>query len=547
MKSKITILLSLVTIFIAACGSQKEISGGSLPEIEATSTAIPHMTSTPPPQLDIPEAADIDWGLVSHHAPAMRPEYVSDIEDWKDNNRYYIEADMEFNETAAVINAAQRTRFLNDTGIDLDEVVFRLYLNTTSLGGRTTVYDVTVDGQVVQPEFSERDTVMAIPLNEALSDGESVEISMKFNAVMERGFGGASGQRAHFIQDLLALPGWHPTLSVVEDGEWWVSNPVPFGDPNFAETALYEIFLTHDEEVNVALSGVSIDVVDNGDGTVTEHNVTGPMRYHIILASPIMGKITEEVDGVTINVYFQPGQERGAESAMETSLASMEIFNEQFGDYPYSELDVAETFTTAGGIEFPGLIVVNTNFWNAGSQTLENITTHEVAHQWWFGVVHNNQQRMPWLDETLTSYSENVYYRFAYADDPQRAIDHIDFSRNAYNVFRGTDGALNIPLNSPIGDINRVNGGRVLIYDKGITFYNELEELVGSEAFFEALRNYYADMKYGVSSPFILMTHFEEASGLDLDAFFYEWVGDFEGVDAEAKAEIDGRTNQQEG
>ncbi|MCI0709588.1 MAG: M1 family metallopeptidase [Chloroflexi bacterium] len=546
MKLKRTILLSVITIFIAACGTQKQISGGSLPELEATSTAVPHMTSTPPPQLDLPEPAEVDWNLVSHHAPAMRPEYVGDIEAWKDNNRYYIVADMEFNDTAAVINGSQRTRFRNDTGIELNEIVFRLYLNTTSLGGRTTVYDMTVDGQAVEPVFSERDTVMAVPLSEPLSDGETVELTMKFNAVMERGFAGASGQRAHFIRDLLALPGWHPTLSVVEDGVWWTTNPVPFGDPNFAETALYEIFLTHQEDVNVAVSGVAIDVVDNGDGTVTEHIVTGPMREHIILASPIMGKITDTIDGVTINVYYQPGQERGAEFTMQVSLESMEIFNEQFGDYPYSELDVAETFTTAGGIEFPGLIVVNTNLWNAGSQALENVTAHEVAHQWWYGVVHNNQQRMPWLDETLTSYSENIYYRFAYADDPQRARDHIDFSRNAYNTFRGTDGALNIPLNSSIGDINRVNGGRILIYDKGITFYNELEELVGSEVFFEALRSYYVDMKYGVSTPYILMTHFEEASGLDLDAFFYEWVGDFQGVDPEVKADIDAQNNRQE-
>jgi hypothetical protein len=42
------------------------------------------------------------------------------------------------------------------------------------------------------------------------------------------------------------------------------------------------------------------------------------------------------------------------------------------------------------------------------------------------------------------------------------------------------------------------------------------------------------------------MTHFEEASGLDLDAFFYEWVGDFEGVDPDVKADIDAQNNRQE-
>ncbi len=51
------------------------------------------------------------------------------------------------------------------------------------------------------------------------------------------------------------------------------------------------------------------------------------------------------------------------------------------------------------GIEYPSHVM-------EGSRTLGSTTSHEIGHQWFYGLVGNNQARDPWLDEALTTWVE---------------------------------------------------------------------------------------------------------------------------------------------
>ena len=65
-------------------------------------------------------------------------------------------------------------------------------------------------------------------------------------------------------------------------------------------------------------------------------------------------------------------------------------------------MTVAITGDLAGGIEFPGHIML-------GPGTIGRTNVHEVAHQWFYALVGNNQARDPLLDEALASYAELSY------------------------------------------------------------------------------------------------------------------------------------------
>jgi hypothetical protein len=67
---------------------------------------------------------------------------------------------------------------------------------------------------------------------------------------------------------------------------------------------------------------------------------------------------------------------------------------------------------------------------------VEWLAAHEVAHQWWFGVVGNDQIDEPWLDEALTQYSTMLYYEKAYG--PERAAGILRIHR--YIVSSTTPG-----------------------------------------------------------------------------------------------------------
>lgn len=39
---------------------------------------------------------------------------------------------------------------------------------------------------------------------------------------------------------------------------------------------------------------------------------------------------------------------------------------------------------------------------------------HELAHQWWYGIIGNNEYADPWLDESFAVYASNLHW-----GDPQ--------------------------------------------------------------------------------------------------------------------------------
>ncbi|MBN1678722.1 MAG: M1 family metallopeptidase [Anaerolineae bacterium] len=534
MKHLGTLILLVVTVVLAlpACGDSG--SGGSgLPELPPTITPLPPSTPTDVPVPDPIQLPAIDWDDIDRFKAAMRPDFADDVEGFVNRNRYYIEANLRFEDGVAVLYGAQRVRYTNRSADTLNEITFRLYANLPALGGRMVIYQAEVNDVPVEPGITERESVMILSLDDPLEPGESVEMEMTFSVAAERGLNASYGAFG-FQKDVFSGPEWYPTLSVYEEGSgWWLDRPTPQGDAAYTESGLYEVMLTVPENFVVAMSGSEIDAFASGNDTMTYHYVSGPMRDSLLVASPVFGVLTDYVDDIAVNVFYWPGDESAAEEILEMATDSVRIYNEKFGPYPFAELDVAETFNYTG-IEYPGIIVLADRNWERGNQFMEITTAHEVAHQWWYSLVGNNQVTQPWIDESLTSYSEYVYMRDVHGED--RAKDLRDSDRDIYNFYRGT-GAPDLVLDLPVTSYVDNNYG-VIIYVKGPLFYYELEQVLGREIFFDAVNHYFERNRYEVAKSADVLDAFEEATGEELDALFYQWVGEFPGLDPAAIEEV---------
>ena len=80
-------------------------------------------------------------------------------------------------------------------------------------------------------------------------------------------------------------------------------------------------------------------------------------------------------------------------------VRSLESFAKRFGPYPYPVYTLALSASLRGGIEQPMFVM-------QGPGTAGRSTSHEVAHQWFYALVGNDQARDPWLDEGLSSWAE---------------------------------------------------------------------------------------------------------------------------------------------
>jgi aminopeptidase N len=181
-------------------------------------------------------------------------------------------------------------------------------------------------------------------------------------------------------------------------------------------------------------------------------------------------------------------------------------------------MDVVATPTVAGGIEYPGLIVMPISSYEQTGGFFQWATVHEVAHQWWYSLVGNDQQDEPWVDEALVQYSTVLYYEFREGWDA--AVE--EMLEPWYWQVAGTSQDDYISL--PVSAYSAATYGP-LVYGKGPLFFDALRKEVGDEDFAAMLRAYLDAYRYQIASGSELLALMQERSEQDLTPLYQEWIG----------------------
>jgi aminopeptidase N len=307
---------------------------------------------------------------------------------------------------------------------------------------------------------------------------------------------------------------------VYDDEGWNVELAPAYGDATFTDTSLYQFRVTLPKEMIVATSGTIVNMHENGDGTKTYTAVSGPMRDFNIVASARYEILSATVGGVLISCYYLPGDQSGGERALDYASEALQIFGELFGDYPFSELDVMATPTLAGGIEYPGLIVVADRLYGQIGGFFEWVVVHEVAHQWWYSLVGSDQLDEPWLDEALTQYTSLLYYEHRYGETAAREVLTSAFLDPYQQLQEARE---DMPAGLPVAAYPEGLYGAV-VYGKGPLFFHELRAQVGDETFYGILRTYYSQYRYRVAYPRDLIAVAEVVSQKDVATLYSKWI-----------------------
>jgi aminopeptidase N len=103
---------------------------------------------------------------------------------------------------------------------------------------------------------------------------------------------------------------------------------------------------------------------------------------------------------VPIVVGVAPGLTDDPGATARELARAMRAHTARFGPFPYERLAVAVLPDIRGGIEYPGAILMGKN------QIRDATASHEVAHEWFYGLIGDDQARDPWLDESFATYAE---------------------------------------------------------------------------------------------------------------------------------------------
>ncbi|HET7472676.1 MAG TPA: hypothetical protein VFJ71_06095, partial [Candidatus Limnocylindrales bacterium] len=357
----------------------------------------------------------------------------------------------------------------NTSGAAVD----RLELNTIAarLGGiRITV--ATVDGKAVTPSIS--DQTIRLPLGGILDPGASATVRVDYRATLRSTTSGSS---------------WLFTRAngVLEAHRWipWISRATPFDRPNHGDPFVTPVSpsvtvrIVADRTIRWATTGEQTSPT----GRTTTFGASN-VRDFVIVGAPDFRTVSATLNGVAIHVWYRSGFPASTVLAAARTALSRE--SRLLGAYPYKTYDLAQT---AGGygMESPGLTWIPT-----GAGSLPYLVAHETAHQWFYGIVGNDQARNPYADEAAADMVARHVLGLRRAS--RCATARLDLTIYSYSATCYYE----------------------VIYIQGGNFLDDTRARIGSTAYWDALRDYIAQYRFKLSSTKRLLDAIDAHTSLDL-------------------------------
>jgi hypothetical protein len=509
-------------------------TAAALPELETTpiplfySVPVPQPPATPTPTPTVvgaeepfnsqPVAATATPGLPApgqRFSAAMRPSFAADIGLYcGDCPQYFLQ--LWVSPAEASLQGIAEVHFLNTTYRPLNEIVFRLYPNfpmDVFGNGGTTQMQVTaasVQGQPVEAQYVAQQTALRVPLLQPLPHRAATTLVLTFTATLEPWEDGN-----------YPLEAYYPLLAV-HDGADWRLDVTNFPDHLYAQTALYMADITIPSTLDMVSTGSTVAAYVHANGSTTYSVAAGPVRdFALTVGDFAMQTSQGGVSGdIQVNVYTARESVLDAQQIAQFAADALTVYEQRFGAYPYRELDIhlmPDRFD--GGWEHPGLIFLSSDAQvDSGTQY---VTAHEVAHQWWYGVVGNDVFRDAWLDEAFAQYSAIIY-----AEDVEGAAVAEMFRASEITWrYQEALAAGDLPIGLAIDVFPSFHVYYQTVYGKGALFLQTVRQEIGDTAFFAALQHYYQSHKYGIATSRDVQQAFEDASGRDLSWLFAVWVG----------------------
>ena len=503
------IIFTLALIAVSAC-STREPTNTSVPTATATPkpSATPRFTPTPLPTL----APTIEATTGGQQTEAMLPEFEGDALLFPDATRYWIDVVVEFDplRESATVEGQTRIQYTNPHNEPLSEIALMLWPNDPQYRAEAQAGPALIDGELVAPRVELDGLARRYELPEPLKPGATLDLSVPFTVSTAGLIDQGNVHRFGITEGVLFAPTFYPLVPRLLDGEWDVRTAPPGGDTTVSDVSFYQVRITAPPEQSLAATGAEVD----RDRAVTY--VSGPARDFAFALGPFITQ-EREVDGVAVRGWALEEHEADLAVMVGSAATQLALLNDLIGPYPYTELDLVDVPGAFGGIEYPGLVTVGT----LGGENVIDPTVHEVGHQWFYGLIGDDQLEEPWLDEAAATYTQVLYHEEA--SRRGYATGMLAFFRDLIREHPNPD----LPIGLPVEDYDSQLDYGLFVYRKGALFFDALRAELGDDLFFEFLRSYLDQFRYDIATAAEFQAAAEEICGCDLDSLFDLWV--FEG------------------
>jgi hypothetical protein len=293
-----------------------------------------------------------------------------------------------------------------------------------------------------------------------------------------------------------------PTLAVHDDHGWNLNPFTDIGESFYSVVSNYRVTLDTPSWLQTPATGVLQSSVSHG-GRVTRTYGAHQVR-DFEWAAARFRQVVGHADATRVRVWYLPSLVTAsvAKQARADAVRSMNTFAHDFGPYPYPEVDVVlGTGHGFAGMEYPTIVFADPQ---------QTAIAHELAHQWFYGIVGDDQYREPWLDESFAQWASGL-------------------------PFGGSQDCASYPwpnpkvrLDSSMTYFRRVPEVYGVVYEGGSCMLSQLSNRFGAGAFFSVLRDYVAAHRLGVARTgdfrhAVATAARVQLPGFDVAGFWHMW------------------------
>ncbi|MFW6327399.1 MAG: M1 family metallopeptidase [Bacteroidota bacterium] len=492
------------------------------------------------------------------------------------------------NDTLHELNAFEEMEYINNSPETLHFLYFHLWPNAYSdnktplakqlfqLNGKSKLFDdPELKGYIDSLNFKVntkqvqwsllpgQPDICRIELNTPLNPDDTINITTPFHVKIPKGVTSRLGH----IEESYQISQWFPKPAVYDRDGWHHMSYLDQGE-FFSEFGRFEVNITLPENYIVGATG---NLQNPGETEMLEKlatdtswvNASHIKKVDFPASSKQFKTLHYKANNVHDFAWFADKRFNVAKGKVKLPGSDREIttwvmftnrqanlwkdalsyvndailwLSNKTGDYPYDNFTIVQSALSAGyGMEYPEVAVIGLT---EDAYSLDEVISHEIFHNWFYGAVANNERLYPFMDEGIVSAWTARYMKEKY---PLKKLWQIYFKNWELARFFNIDhlpvermqelewliqarSNLEQPINLPAAEYSDFNHSAIL-YNKAAVAFNYLRAYLGDSVFDEAMHNYYQKWKFRHPQPNDLRTVFENVTENDLDWFFDDLIG----------------------
>jgi hypothetical protein len=405
--------------------------------------------------------------------------------------------------------------------------------------GGVTLEHVRIGGQELRPAI--HGTTMRIDLPRPLGPGRMLDLDIAWRFTVPPYGAGRMGRDGSLYQ----IAQWYPRLAVYDDVRGWNHDPYIGAGEFYLEYGSFDVNLTLPSNYTVAATGrlrnpevvltpeqrsrlasarsatepvpiitsVEAGKLGTPSRTATWRFTADSVRDFAFAAGSQLRWDASAYRQVLVHTLYRPSAPEW-EEANRMVRDALQYFSEQWYPYPYSHITSVEG--PIEGMEYPMLT------FDPRAPSREErqwVLAHELGHQWMPMIVGSNERLYPWMDEGFNTFIDlagaaRYFAGTAYGDSIEVHPLHLYQD----HAIPGQEQPL---ITRPVEVKDLFWTG----YQKPALMMQTLRyEVMGKERFDAAFRAYLRAWAYKHPTPADFFRLMRDASGMDLDWYWRDWV-----------------------